>query len=233
MKFVYNIFHLDESTHRQKDYENLNTYLSKYFDKLDTPTISISCQEEVDSFLSENPDFKLSGQGTSDMTGTQGWMFGEIGIWASNYFAWKNFLATDADYLILCEDDLVALDKLKDILDIYMAELPEDWDMFTAYVPPAQYGKHNASHEIGAETISKTYQDWSLAFYVINRKSAEKLLQSVYEGVVYPPDWHFFKQPEKFNTYSPKPTEAGLCYLAGTDSTYQLRDTRQTIEGNI
>jgi GR25 family glycosyltransferase involved in LPS biosynthesis len=233
MKFVYNIFHLDESTHRQKDFDNLNVYLGQYFDKLDTPTVSISSQEEVNSFLAEYPEFKLSGQGTSDMTGVQGWMFGEVGIWASNYLAWKNFLETDADYLILCEDDLVATPSLKKMLDVYMSQCPNDWDMLTAYVPPAQYGKYNDSHDIGADAICKSYQDWSLAFYVLNRRSAQKLIDSISDNVVYPPDWHFFKQTDKFNVYAPKPLHAGFCYLTGSDSTYQLRDVRKTIEGNI
>jgi GR25 family glycosyltransferase involved in LPS biosynthesis len=160
-------------------------------------------------------------------------MFGEIGIWASNYFAWKNFLETDADCLILVEDDLVISPRLLEVLPIYMEELPEGWDMLTAYVPTGQYIKYNETHDVGAKTICKTYQDWSLAFYVINRQSAEKLLQSVSEGVVYPPDWHFYKQPEKFNVYAPKPQDAGFCSLSGADSTYQFRDTRAPLEGNI
>lgn len=233
MRYVYNIFHLDSSTERQKYVDTLDTYLSPHFDKLHTPTISISNQEEVTAFLTENPEFKLDGNGSSDPSGVQGWMFGEIGIWASNYFAWKNFLKTDADYLILIEDDLIATPRLLEVLDVYMSQLPEDWDMFTAFVSGDQYGRFNETHEIGAESICKAYQDWSLAFYIINRKSAEKLLQSVYDGVIYPPDWHFYKQQDKFNVYAPKPLDAGFCYLAGLESTYQLRDTRHIIEGNI
>jgi len=233
MKIIYNVFHLDRSLQRQKYVEAIHSCLGSHYEKLVTPTISISNQDEVTAFLTENPEFKLDGNGSSDPTGTQGWMFGEIGIWASNYFAWKNFLETDADFLILVEDDLILSKRFIEIFNIYLSQLPEDWDMFTAYVPPGHYAAYNETHDVGIELLCKAYQDWSLAFYVINRQSAEKLLQSVSEGVVYPPDWHFYKQPEKFNVYAPKPQDAGFCSLSGADSTYQFRDTRAPLEGNI
>ena len=34
--------------------KNANSYLSKYFEKLNTPTIKISNREEYDSFLNKN-----------------------------------------------------------------------------------------------------------------------------------------------------------------------------------
>lgn len=233
MKIIYNVFHLDSSPDRQKYVTAIQACLDPHYERLDTPTISISNQEEVTAFLTENPEFKLDGNGSSDPTGIQGWLFGEVGIWASNYFAWKNFLETDADCLILVEDDLVPSKRLIEIFKLYMSELPEDWDMLTAYVPTGQYANYTEALDVGAETICKSYQDWSLAFYVINRRSAEKLLQSVYDGVVYPPDWHFYKQPEKFNVYAPKPQDAGFCMLSGSNSTYQARDTRAPLKGNI
>jgi len=237
MKFVYNVFHMEDgspiSIQRRNNVIKLEEEFSARHEKLDTPTISISNKEEALAFLEANPEFNLKREGFIALDGGLGWMFGEIGIWASNYTAWKNFLETDADYLILMEDDFYATKGFFYAFDTFIEQLPEDWDMLSLHVHPMHEPLYNETKEIGQPSICIAYQDWSLACYVINRASAEKLLAEVAKEVALPPDWFFYKQLDKFNVYSIKPLEIGFSMLFPSPSTYQNRDERAPLEGNI
>lgn len=135
--FAYSIFHIpgynDVDGIRASLYSDLDLYLSSKMHKLDTQTILISSREEYDKFNSDH--FKLYPKNK--------FKWGELGIWASNLLAIKNFLNTDKKYLMLMEDDILVEDKDKflRLLSQYMDNLPYGWEIFSYYVPPNQYSK--------------------------------------------------------------------------------------------
>jgi len=227
MKFSHKIFHIDSNEERSHHVKSLNDYMTMYSKLLQTPTIKISNKEEYDLFLSNNPTFQPDPYGYS-LHGEQGWRFGEIGIWASNWTAWNNFLKTDADYLILMEDDIVENSSFMEIIINYIQQLPENWEAFHAFAPADQFGKYNSIHDVGADDVCIAYQDWSCLCYIITRKAAEKMIDYS-SNFNLPLDWYMFRQKHIFNVYTIKPFSEFPCTLLPTESTFQTTQKREII----
>jgi GR25 family glycosyltransferase involved in LPS biosynthesis len=237
MSFVYNIFHLDKDTDRDDNYSAVLSYMPDYAEKLDSPTVGFSSVKEVDEFCAANPDFVLDYEGYNprDLTRNillqslpllKGWKLGEIGIWASNFLSWKAFLETDADYLVLMEDDcLINQDFMPKLIE-YMEELPEDWDIYHHFVHFQDAPWYSPKLDVGAEHVCRVYQEWSNLCYVINRRSAQKLLGLVKEGITLPLDWFWSKQLEKITTYTLKPKVYSGIELQCLKSTFQTTSRR-------
>lgn len=229
MKFTHKIFHIEGSEERNSAVISINSYLNSYSNPLNTPTIKISCQEDYDEFIRLNSDFMPDKNGYS-LNGEQGWRFGEIGIWASNWTAWNNFLKSDADYLVLMEDDISHSNNFMEILISYMSQLPEGWDIFHAFSPSDQFGKYNQSLDFGSDDVCKAYQDWSCLCYIITKDAAKKMLDNS-KMFNMPLDWYMFRQQHLFNVYTIKPSSEFPCTLIPTESTFQTTQKREVING--
>ena len=229
MKFAHKVFHIDTDSERDWLVKNINIYLSKYSTELFTPTIQIRSADDLLSYYKNNPDFLIDPQGYN-LDGIQGWKLGELGIWASNYTAWKNFLNSDNDILILMEDDIVFNDNFFPLLKEYIEELPSNWDMFSFFVPEDQFNKYNDDLSIGNNT-SYIYQDWSCLCYIVNKRGAQKALDLMSSKVSLPLDWFFYRQKDQFAMFSIKPESSKGCTLAKLESTFQNKHERQVING--
>ena len=207
-------------------------FLKDKIDELDTPTIKISNQEDYDMWLSNNPDFYIDGRGAK-IPGFEGWRYGEIGIWASNFLAWKKFLDSDCEYVMLMEDDIIPEDNFMELLETCMSELPEGWDMFSFFCPDRELPKFDSYHDIGKDNICKTYQDWSMLCYVLTKDGARKALANMSPGIELPLDWYFFRQSHTFREYTVKPNIKQGCRLAPIESTFQTKQERNFLNGNI
>ena len=94
-----------------------------------------------------------------------------------------------------------------------MKELPKGWDFFTTFVPPDCIQWYNHDYDISNNIyVSRTYQDWSCAGYVVNKESAKKAVEDIEQnGINDPVDWYIFNSRQLghttiyFNTYSPVP----------------------------
>ena len=260
-KMCYKIFHIPgygESHQTRSDLSNyLDSYLINHIDRLDTETILISNKDQYDNFNKEY----------FELTPKFDFKWGEMGIWASNLLAFKNFLDTDYEYLMLMEDDITTRDndEFLMLLNKYMDMLPEDWEIFSYFVHPNQYGRYydrksrgidagismnsildlNNQYELPADMVEddpddssdivKAYQDWSMLCYIVNRKSAKKMFENIlHDGIDQPIDWYAFNKTHKYfksYTLSPKATKGvGLYNL---ESTFQEREQRAGIYGNI
>lgn len=228
MKFAHKVFHIDKYTERSNMVLSINQYLSNYSIELETPSIEISNLEDIKNFIDNHPDFIIDRNGYN-LDNVQGWKMGEIGILASNYTAWKNFLNTDYDILILMEDDIEYNDNFFSLLTKYISELPENWDMFSFFVPADQYNKYNLELSYSDNT-AKVYQDWSCLCYLLSRSGAEKSI-SLMNNNSLPLDWFYYRQKEKFNIFSIKPDSQQGCTLAKVESTFQSKHTREIING--
>lgn len=216
----FTIFHVEN---QKFDKRNMLTImakdqLKKDFDILETPTIIMSNQDDVKEFY-KTAKIKINPLGHF---GT-GWKPGELGIWASNYTAWSNFLKSKYDYIILMEDDIVLSNDFNEKIKSYIAELPDNWDVFTAYIPETgniRYEKRKNELLIGKENICKVYQSWSCLCYVVSRRGAERLFKEIQRGVKSPID-HYLFYHRSLNVYTIKMENGNICSLYETKSTVQ------------
>jgi GR25 family glycosyltransferase involved in LPS biosynthesis len=135
-------------------------------------------------------------------------------VWASNYLAYKKFLETDYDTLIIFEDDILVSKNFREIVTMYMQELMPIWDFFSFFVPDDSLFAYNeVAHDLGEEYTCRSYQQWSCAGYAVSRKGAQRAVEDVESrGINCPVDWYIFnfrmKQEAdqmKFNTFTVKP----------------------------
>jgi GR25 family glycosyltransferase involved in LPS biosynthesis len=222
MSVSFEVFHLDSvGGIRATLNEAIKNYM-KDIPELKSGTINFMDGEEYYSeFLSSNKDFKP----TVEMK------IGWLGVWASNFNAWKALLDSDYESVILFEDDANPEQRIAERSVELIKRLPEDWDFFSLYVDPNMHEKFNQEHEFGDEEICRAYQDWSLACYAVSRKGAEKALNLIKEvGFAEPIDYFVFNKTNKiFNSYTLKPSVTKLCQLAGLPTTIQDIETRITL----
>ena len=104
---IYEVFHTDTGDHlRNKVYDGILNRVS-FLPKLNSPTYYLDTFKKVDKFMKENPGFKVQTLENYDATGkTFPSNSGICGILASNYMAYKNFLKSDKEILIIFEDDV-------------------------------------------------------------------------------------------------------------------------------
>ena len=226
--FCFTVFHLpnESSSVRIKCVDTIQNILP--YNQLTNTTTSIKTVEEIKTFLINNPNFKLDLEGydpfykrnfptyDKEKATPLGWLPEEIGIWASNYLSYKSFLETDYDYCLIMEDDLRIEPEFPELLEKYVKELPESWDVFYMFSPPPLYFGESVS-----DNLCKPYTMWSNACYLISRQGAKKIIDSVENnGVHLPADWYLLKQLDKFNIYTVKHGHPKGCYLKDVQSTY-------------
>jgi GR25 family glycosyltransferase involved in LPS biosynthesis len=213
----YEVFHTDTGNNlRNKSYEGIVEALS-LLPRLGSPTIYLNTADKAESFVNQTPGFKVNTVHDYCQPGeTFPPSAGVIGVWASNYTAYKNFLETDKDILILFEDDIVLSKNFAYILNSYLMELPEDWEFFSPFVPDDSLFAYNEmKHSFNNDYLTcRSYQQWSCATYVVNRKGAKRAIENIESiGITAPIDWYIFnfrmKQEDhqiRFNTYTVKPS---------------------------
>lgn len=234
MNGCFKVFHTPrESKIRDTCEENIRKYMSLYLPELETPTIRVSSIENVKEFLLKTPEFKIDytgwdpyfmGQYNKDKARAKGWLYGAIGVWASNFYAWKNFLTTEHDYLLIFENDVILDDNFFQLFTTYLEELPEDWEVFHQYVPDTTFQQRKNAKSI-SDNISVSYQTWSNAVYAISRKGAERMMEEVGKGIYLPLDWQWFKQRKEYKTYTVRPKSPTGCKLANIRSSWQHNDS--------
>jgi GR25 family glycosyltransferase involved in LPS biosynthesis len=226
MKFLHKVFHLEKDTQREHLFNAMNSYISQYSQELNTPTINISNYTDLEVFCDQYPFVKFD-KGGYEFNSETGWRYGELGIWASNISAYINFLKSDEDYLILMEDDIEYLPGFFENLVRYISQIEDDWDLFFYYAP----ANTNAGEFYPEEKdVCRSYQDWSCLCYVINKKAAKKVIDDIHANPIsLPIDYYYFRQPDKYISYTVKPTSKLYCKISGLESTFQTKQKRQVL----
>lgn len=228
MKFTHKVFHLKKHVEREHLYKSMNEYISQYSSEIDTPTVEISCKEELDNFcINYNINFKKEGYRIGS---EQGWRWGELGLWVGNILAYKKFIETDFDYLILIEDDIEYIDGFFENLVRYISQLPNDWDTFFYY--NSNHGNISLQNFLSIDNfdICKVDQSWSTLCYIINKKSAKKILDDVKNNFIdLPIDHYFLLQPYKYNSYTVSKNSKMYCRIANLESTFQNSQKREIL----
>jgi GR25 family glycosyltransferase involved in LPS biosynthesis len=238
----FKVFHIENKTYqsisRGKLKKELDSMMSTFATELDTPTINIYSEYTLLSFYKNNDDISIDPKGIQvapewDTSRYIGWRFGELGIYASNLTAWKNFLNSDFEYAILMEDDFQINDTFQGHLTEYMQELPDDWEVLSMHMNPNEDDRYNENYDIGQPNICKTYHRLSMACYVINKRFVRKALELIKTPITEPFDVYVLNEPYKFNSYSIKPGKPKGCRCLGAHfafkSTFQERETRQDL----
>ena len=186
-----------------------------FLPRLGSETVYLNTAEKAEEFLNKTPEFKVNTVTDFCKPGeTFPPSSGVVGVWASNYLAYKKFLESKYDTLIIFEDDIIISRNFKNIANTYMSELMPVWDFFSFFVPDDSLFAYNASeHDIYQDYTCRSYQQWSCAGYAVSRRGAEKTIKDVEsKGINCPVDWYIFnfrmKQEEnqiKFNTFTVKP----------------------------
>lgn len=218
----FKIFHNEEDSDLMEKRNILTgraiSQLEKDYHNFETPTIMMRNLDDITSFY-KNAQIKVDPKGWEG----NGWKVGELGIWASNYTAWVNFSKSKYDHIILMEDDIQLTKNFSKQLNEYIDELPNDWDVFTAYVPATgnvRYKKDGQHLDIGKKNVCKVYQSWSCLCYVVSKSGAKKLIEQVKTPVSRPID-HYLFYNENLNVYSLKYNKANICNIYPTSSTVQ------------
>jgi len=227
MKFTHKVFHLEKDVQREELFSSMNDYIGQYSEELNTNTINISNDTDIEDFCRQYPFIKFDKAGY-EFNSESGWRYGELGIWASNISAYINFLKSDKDYLILMEDDIEYFPGFFENLVKYMSQIDEEWDLFFYYAP----GNTNTGEFYPEEKdVCRSYQDWSCLCYVINRKAAQKVIDNLYDNIIsLPIDYYYFRQPEKYICYTVKPTSKLYCKISGLESTFQTKQQRKVLK---
>lgn len=223
-KMCYKIFHIpgygESHEKRSELFNSLNDFLSTKMDRLDAETILISNEDQYFNFNKKHRLIKTQRE----------FKWGELGIWASNLLAIKNFLNTDKEYLMLIEDDIDVpnQERFIELLEYYMSIMPEDWEVFSYFVHENQFVRFQDGY--GNAEIVPAYQDWSMLCYILNKKSAERILNlCLINGLSMPIDWYIYRQPNVFKSYTLSPIAEKGCKLYNMVSTFQEKETGHSV----
>lgn len=212
---AYKIFHSDNGNKlRDYSYSQISNSMKNFYN-IESNTIFLKTKEDCVNFLSSNPSLKINV--LKNYTG-EGTIFpprsGVVGIIASNYLAWKEFLKTDKDILVLFEDDVTVSKNINLLLNKYIKELPDDWDVFSFYIPDdIKHVYSPSTHDLpGKYFICRSYTNHCCAAYAMTRSAVKKAVNDIENnGISAPIDWyvlnvkHLGDEPTIFNVYCLKP----------------------------
>ncbi len=212
---TFEVFHTDTGNEvRNRSYEGILKRMS-FLPRLGSPTMYLNTADKAEDFINEHPEFKVNTVYDYAQPGeTFPPSAGVVGVWASNWMAYKTFLETDKDVLLIFEDDIVLSKNFETITNFYMQELLPTWNFFSLFVPDdSLFAYKPEEHDIYEEHVCKSYQQWSCAAYAVSRRGAEKALKDIAtRGITAPVDWYVFnfrmKQEQdqmRFATYTLKP----------------------------
>ena len=230
MKATYEIFHAELGIpERDLCAKQINEVLGKRVPRLGTPTVYLRTFEEAEEYLQDSPISFVHIPAYVKNGGSFPPTSGAMGVWISNYLAYKKFLETDNDILFLFEDDAMVSENFFEVASSYYPQLPENWDFWALFVPDDCrqwyfYPRANqpwvrsndggpTTYDMGLPDVCRNYQDWSCAGYAVSRKGAELAVADVEaNGISNPIDWYIFNvrhldsQTQYFDTYSIKPS---------------------------
>jgi len=211
MKLCYKILHLESAVDRQHLYEHACSTLAQ-FDQLDSPNFYLASMDRSAEFVTQNAEllnFDPNGFNDPATYWPMGWKRGELAVWVAYYRAWKAFLDTDNDYLLLGEDDLSFKPFFVPLLEYNIDLLPDGWDIFSAFCPSGQVFKYREEkHSFDKGPLCRAYQDHHLLCYVLSRKGAQELVERAESHLICNPvDWFIFYQSDILDVYTVKPSE--------------------------
>jgi GR25 family glycosyltransferase involved in LPS biosynthesis len=132
---------------------------------------------------------------------------GEYGIWVSTINLWQYIVDNKIDKLLVLEDDVVLQENFVENFNLYLNELPNDFDFLSFYYFSGQ-NEVDDNTEIGLKYIHKSNNQYSAAQCMLYSYScAQKLLKLIKrKGTEYTNDCFIYNQAHvgSVNGYSIK-----------------------------
>jgi GR25 family glycosyltransferase involved in LPS biosynthesis len=222
-KFCYKLHTL--SFNRVNTVNATKAVLDQHINSLTSKTVGIFNQTQLELFVAQNSEFGLNLRNQSRPL-----KYPEVGLWASNYLAIKEFIDSEYDYLILVEDDTKLEPDFFEKLNTYMQEMPSDMDCFLAYKPENIF--YNAGYELlqneeqyhtDSEIIWIAHQTWSTCCILLNKVGAQKILDYINAGISDPIDLFLFGNQQgqydvssnsrRLKVYSPAKNQPAMAKL--------------------
>jgi GR25 family glycosyltransferase involved in LPS biosynthesis len=207
-KFCHKVLSNEEIPKKQDDLVRLSLKnqieekLKRFSEPINSKTIFIKNEDDLKNFYLNNKDIKINPNGYLNVYNNQGWKFGELGIWASNLLAWKDFAKSNYDYLIIFEDDIKLLKNFTDLLPKYIDSLPNDWELLGLYSTPLDDLNYKKEYDIEKNNfVCHSFHYLNLAAYVINKHAIFKILEKIKTPINEPIDVYLFTHPRKFNSF--------------------------------
>lgn len=203
------------SLNRKQTVDATRQVLDASIHDLNTKTYGIFNQHNLDSFLEDYPNFKIdTGNATKPLK------YPEVGLWASNYVAIKEFLNYDYEYLLLVEDDVKVKDNFYTKMDEYFNEMPSNMECFLVFKPEnifyiAGYEalENESQYHTDSSKIWKAHQTWSTGAILLNRAGANKFIDYIESGIKGAMDIFLFGSDKTLNVYSPAKLEEPMAEL--------------------
>lgn len=218
MKICYKILHLDESKDRELFFDKANLIFAKKYDILNSPTIQFKSLNEIKNFIKDNKNFKIKKDPMRPNLS-----YGNISSVAGHYLAWKNFLNSNYDYLIICEDDIeIDEDVFFDCLNKCLLEIPKNTIILSMFYSDENLKMFYKNDKSKYEYITKLFQhDWALC-NVITRYGAELFIRRIEEFgvsdgidyIIYPTARKEYKEFQDFESFAINPKIKKPCYPA-------------------
>lgn len=246
-KGCYKMFHLavdDSDKLRKACFKNVNAIVGSKLVEAQTPTVSVKTLDELKVFMLEYPMVNIDGKGFDisqsgmkkydrSIAKCDGWLLSEIGIMASHYVAWKNFLNTDFEYMLLFEDDVWVNGNFLELFAERYKELPDDWEAFYFCAPLANRNLRwlDGSDKSISKSLCEPYHNWSSAGYAISKSGAAQLVDYVENkySMHLPLDWFILQKNAIEKVYSIRPNLEQGCRLVNTESTYANKEEKQDL----
>jgi GR25 family glycosyltransferase involved in LPS biosynthesis len=214
----FNVLHIESGLHGRRDTlaKSLNSYLSTQWVNLHSAAVTVESLADFECM--HQVHFKTEG---FLHAGEFGWKMGEIGLWFSSIEMWKKFLQSSFEYLIVCEDDMVAQNLCVEIVEGILQK-QRKFDVLSLFVPENEYGrwKKRFYERKKKGGVTRIFQDWSTGAYAMTKKGAERVLKSLNPEINQPLDWHLWRDTT-LNCLSLKPTGPVPFQLIDLPSTFQ------------
>lgn len=215
MKIKYKIIHIDKIGQRSESVERTRSVMrNSNIEEIDSAVADLYNFDQVDKFLAENKNFVFNFH--NDFPKPFPHVSGVVGCWASHYLAWEKMVMENLDALIVFEDDVYIEDDFMQYINVYLDNLPNDWDIISVSIPPNEENRYSHdAHYIGNDVVCKFYQAWNTGSYVISRSGALKAIKDINKnGISVPIDWYIFESGrDKLNTYNPMPHIKKIIYF--------------------
>lgn len=207
MNMKYQIIHIEKIAQRNGSVEKIrNVMRDSGVENLGSEVVDLSNFDLVHKFLDENKNFVFNFH--NDFPKPFPHVSGVVGCWASHYLAWVEMVRQNLDAIVIFEDDVYIYDDFMKYIELYMNNVPSDWDFLSISIPPGEENRyHYDINYIGNDFVCKFYQAWNTGSYIISRNGALKAIKDISKnGISVPIDWYIFEDGrDRFNTYNPMP----------------------------
>ena len=103
---------------------------------------------------------------------------GAIGATFSHSSIWREFLQTNAEYVVIFEDDTMVRKKDLDLITKLIPRLPQEWDMWL--LGHHTWNIKSTPLTSNVESWHKVQQFTGAHAYILNRRGAELLLEEIF-----------------------------------------------------